>query len=209
MTLSVYQNETTDDIDFFPATFYSSAMPPPNFPLPPIVLDIPPPFGLAGLLPSSFSYRNIGEITDQGVEFSFDYRPSTYWSMFFNYSWQDEPETKGIDQVFLPNGNLIDPINQPPENRVNFGASYSGNRFFGNATVNYQDEAFWTDVLDSRFWGPTDSWTMVNLAVGVYLAGDKVTVSVKGQNAFDEEIQQHVFGDIIAQKITGQVTFRF
>jgi len=32
---------------------------------------------------------------------------------------------------------------------------------------------------------------------------------VIGANIFDEEVQQHVFGDIISRKITGQVGFHF
>ena len=69
------KTETTDAIDFLPAAFYTSAFPPPNFPLPPFVLDVPPPLGLQGLLPARFSYRNIGQITDTGVEFSWQVTP--------------------------------------------------------------------------------------------------------------------------------------
>ncbi len=204
-TLSLYRNETTDSIDFFPATFYSSQNPPPGWPLPPIILDL---LALAGSpLPASFTYRNIGEIVDQGAELSLDIRPSPTWSFFFNYSYQDEPDVEGIEQVQLPNGTIVEAVNIPPENRINAGASYSRGRFFVNANVNYADDAFWTDVLDSRFWGPTDSYTMVNLGAGVRLRGDRVTLSVNGQNIFDEDAQQHVFGDLISRKVIGQVLF--
>ncbi len=116
---------------------------------------------------------------------------------------------KGIDQEQLPNGQIVDAINIPPENRLNLGTAYDGPRFFANANVNYADDAFWTDVLDARFWGPTDSYTQVNVGVGVHLAGDRVTFSVTGQNVFDEDVQQHVFGDLIDQKISGQILLRF
>lgn len=208
-TLSAYRNETTDSVDFFPATFYTSSNPPPGFPLPPILLDIPPPLGLAGLLPSSFTYRNIGEVTDQGVELSLNWRPSLEWSAFLNYSWQDEPEVTGIEPVRLPSGEIVDGVNIPPEHRFNVGAAYSGKRFYVNAVANYVDEAFWTDVLNEVFWGPTDSYTSVGASLGVHLAGDRVTLSVSGTNVFDEDVQQHVFGDIIGRKITGQMLFRF
>ena len=112
-------------------------------------------------------------------------------------------------QVTLPNGTTRDPVNTPPEHRANLGLAYNGARFFVGGTANYVDDAFWTDVLDSRYWGPTDSYTQINLSAGVYLSGDRVTLSIIGQNIFDEEIQQHVFGDILRRKVTGQVLFRF
>ena len=209
VTLAVYHNETTGSQDFFQAAAYSCEIPPPGWPLPPIVLCIPPPLGLAGLLPAVFSYRNVGEVIDEGAELGIQWKPSPTWSAFMNYSYQADPDVTGIEPVLLPGGDLIEPVNVPPTNRFNVGGSYSGQRFFASAVVNYQDEAFWTDVLDSRFWGPTDAFTSVGLGAGVYLAGDKVTLSVNGTNVFDEEILQHIFGDIIGRKWTGQVRFRF
>ena len=100
------------------------------------------------------------------------------------------------------------PAFQPPEYRVNLGFAYTGNRWFYSANANYQDEAFWTDILDSRFWGPTDSFTAVNAGIGVRLS-EKMRLSVNGQNIFDEEVQQHVFGDIISRKIVGQIVINF
>ncbi len=74
--------------------------------------------------------------------------------------------------------------------------------------VNYVDEAFWTDVLDSRFWGPTDEYTSLNLTLG-YHFNDNITFSVVGNNITDERIQQHVFGDIISRRVTGNLRFSF
>ncbi len=199
VSLAAYRNETTDSIDFFTAAIYTSAFPPPNFPLPPFLLDVPPPFGLAGLLPAAFSYRNIGEIVDRGVEVGVTGTAGEGWNWFFNYSWQDEPEVTGIP---------IEQVNLPPENRFNAGLGYSGGRYFFNGNVNHQDEAFWTDVLDSRFHGPTEDFTQLNLAVGLRV-GDHATFQVNGQNVTDEDVQQHVFGDIIERKVTGQVTLDF
>ena len=57
--------------------------------------------------------------------------------------------------------------------------------------------------------GKTEAFTAVNLAVGFRLLDERMTLQVIGSNVFDEEIQQHYFGDIISRKITGQVGFRF
>lgn len=200
VSLSVYRNKTKDSQDFFTAGTYTAANPPPNFPLPRFVLAVPPPQGLAGVLPSLFSYRNIGETIDEGAELAVQWRAASPWSWSFNYSYQKDPEVKGIPK---------DQVNIPPESRANLTLGYDGGHYFGNANVNYQDEAFWTDVLDSRFHGPTDSYTQLNLSLGMRFAGDKVTVSVIGNNVTDERVQQHVFGDIISRKIIGQVLFNW
>ena len=195
-------------IDFYTESTYSAAFPPPNFPLPPFLLDVPPPQGLAGLLPATFNYRNVGKVTDRGVEFSYRYNPRTAWSFYFNGSWQDTPEVEGIDQEPMPDGTLIDPINQPPEWRFNGGLAYNADRWFFSANANYQDEAFWTDILNSAYWGPTESFTTVNAGLGVRL-GEKITLSVDGQNITDEDAQYHVFGDIISRKVTGRLVIEF
>ena len=37
----------------------------------------------------------------------------------------------------------------------------------------------------------------------------RLPVKVSSANVFDEDVQQHIFGDIISRKVTGQVGFRF
>ena len=209
-TVAVYRNETTDALDFFEAAAYTSTNPPLNWPLGLIAPPLPLfPAQLDGLLPAELSYRNIGEIVDEGVEISLNGRPSATLSWFLNYSYQAAPEVAGVDQVTLPNGTVRNTINDPPQNRFNAGISYDGGRYFVNANANYQDKAFWTDVLDSRFWGPTEAFTQVNVAAGLRFNEDQTIFSVNVQNAFDEEILQHVFGDLIPRKISAQLQFRF
>lgn len=195
-TLALYRNEREDETDFYAAQYYTAANPPPGWPLPAIFLNFPP---LAGALPAAFTYRNIGEKINKGVEVSLDIRPSTAWRFNLNYSYQDEPEVTGIN----PNE-----INLPPKNRFNAAVGYDSDKFFADATVNYVDEAFWTDVLDSRFWGPTDEYTALNLTLGYHFT-DNVTFSVVGNNITDERIQQHVFGDIISRRVTGNLRLSF
>lgn len=226
MTLSLYRNETADSVDFYTSGVYP--VDPTGLPSQPALLtDVTDASGMfvlctAGtelrncdpdgpgpspdlyaitrsMLPFTFSYRNIGEIVDRGAEFSVNTTINDQWSYFFNYSWQDEPDVTGI-----PQGE----INLAPTNRANLGFAYNAKRWFINGNVNYQDEAFWTDVLDSRFWGPTDSFTAVNASAGVRF-GELATVSLSAYNLTDEDMQQHVFGDIIGRRVVGQVMFHF
>ena len=46
------------------------------------------------------------------------------------------------------------------------------------------------------------------MSVGLHV-NDNITVSIQGQNVFDEEVLQHVFGDLLGRKITGQTVLRF
>ncbi len=203
VSLAVYRNEIEDSTDFFQPEAYTDTSPPPDWPL-----GLMTPAGtiplfssqLNGLFPSVASYRNIGEIVNEGIEFSINARPAPHWSLFANYTHQSDPETTGI-----PAGE----VNTPPNNRFNFGAAYDNGSYYVNGNLNYTDEAFWTDVLDSRFWGTTDSFTLVNLSVGARFNNDKVVVSLIATNLFDEEFQAHIFGDIIPRKITGEVRFSF
>ena len=214
-TLAVYRNETKDSIDFYASRFYGPGnLPPVGGPpgigvppeLVPCFLFAPGTFppcavvggGLAGVVPSNFSYRNIGKTTDQGVEISFQQRVGGSWSWFLNGSWQDRPAFEGVSS---------EDQNIPPEWRGNLGLSWDNGRFFWNTNVNYQDRAFWADVLTVRGW--TDAFTQVNTALGVRLLDESLTLQVIGANVFDEEVQQHIFGDIISRKVTAQLGLRF
>jgi hypothetical protein len=81
--------------------------------------------------------------------------------------------------------------------------------FLGSLNVSYQDEAFWQDVLDSRFHGTTEAFTQVNGAFGVRWPGDRVTTTIKFNNLLDEEIQSHVFGDILRRQVIGELRVQF
>lgn len=208
VTVSAYRNETTDSIDFYVAQFYG----PGNFPTPgptlpaPLIpcFGIPPgtsrlcPFGgLAGLVPSDYSYRNIGNTVDVGVELTAE-QDLGRWYWWGNISWQDDPEIEGADPI---------DINIAPEWRANFGAGQDFDSFFWNANVNYQDEAYWSDVLFAR--ATTDAFTQVNASIGWRFNEDRLTVQVTGQNLTDEAVQQHIFGDFLERRVEGQVSFSF
>lgn len=208
--VALYRNEIEDSIDFFVRDVYRAGnLPAPSATLPPTVIPcflFAPgtgpgacPFaGLSGLVPSDYSYRNIGTIVNRGVELSLE-RSMDAWRWFVNLSWQDEPEIGGgIDAV---------EINVAPAWRANLGLAHDSARRFWNVSINYQDEAYWADVLFAR--AATPSFTQVNAAVGWRLAADRVTFKVLAQNLFDETVQQHIFGDILERKIAGQVSIRF
>ncbi len=100
-------------------------------------------------------------------------------------------------------------MNLPPQNRFNAGFNYSQGHYLGNLSASWVDDAYWQDVLDARYAGPTKAYTQVNGAFGVKFAKDKVTTTLKVINLLNEEIQSHVFGDIIKRQVIGEVRVTF
>lgn len=203
VSAAFYFNETEDDILFTQVASYRATSPPPRWPLPPVVLDLlirGNAFGPGLGLPSLFSYQNFGTVKTKGLELGVDASVNPSVNVFANYSWQDDPEPEGFD---------ISELNLPPTHRFNAGLGFSHDRYLGTLSVHYQDGAFWQDVLDSRFHGPTDSYTLVNGSFGVRWAGDRFVTSIKVTNIGNEEIQQHVFGDVIKRQVVGELRVSF
>jgi len=197
VSAAVYWNNTDGSIAFTPVAFYSAASPPPGWPL-------PPAFVPANALPSRYTYLNLGTVKDKGVELGVDSAVNPYLNLFVNYSYQWMPEIEDF-----PAGVTINDVNWPAKNRFNVGANVNYMKWFGNVSVNYTDESYWQDVLDARFAGTTDAFTLLNAAIGYRWLNEKVVTSLKMTNIGNQEIQQHIFGDILRRQVVGEVRFGF
>jgi outer membrane receptor protein involved in Fe transport len=200
LSAAFYVNKAKNDILFTEvrSARYTASNPPPGWPLSPLV--IPAVTAGAGF-PALFTYQNFGKTTQKGLELGVDTPVARYLNVFANYSWQGKPEPTGFD---------ISELNLPAKNRYNLGASIAYARFLGNVSVSYSDSAFWQDVLDDRYHGTTDSYTLVNAGFGVkWGAGALITTSVKVTNLANQDIQQHVFGDVTKRQIVGELRVGF
>ena len=212
VTAAWFDNETKDDVFFTQVGSYRATNPPPGWPLPPFALELlycPPdpaagrtcPFGPGNGLPSAFSYRNFGKVRQKGIELGVDGAISKTLNGFVNYSYQPTPTAIGFP---------ASEMNLPPKNRFNVGLNYDHPRWLGNLAVSYQGRAFWQDVLDARYSGYTDAFTQVNLTAGVKIGDkDRYVLSLKIVNLFNEEIQQHIFGDIFKRQVSGELRVHF
>jgi outer membrane receptor for ferric coprogen and ferric-rhodotorulic acid len=153
-----------------------------------------------GSFPAQFTYLNFGKVMQRGIELGVDTSMNQYVNLFANYSWQGEPDPEGFD---------LGELNLPPENRFNIGAGFNYQRFLGNIAVSYSDDAFWQDVLDDRFHGTTESYTLVNGGFGVRWFNNQLTTSVKVINLGNSDVQQHVFGDIMKRQVVGELRVQF
>jgi outer membrane receptor protein involved in Fe transport len=202
VTASAYWNVTTDGMYFTPNAFYSPGAPPPGLPpqLVGVLAGLTPPV----LLPSQFIYLNLGTITDKGIELGVDAAVNPYLNVFTNYSFQAKPVATD-----LPLGTSIDDINWPAKNRFNAGFDFSRSRFLGNMALSYTGEAYWQDVLDARYAATTDAHTLVSGAFGIRWADRRVVTSVKVTNLLNEDVLQHVFGDVLKRQVVGEARVTF
>jgi len=197
---AIYLSDLHDPISNVPGQLYTSAHPPPGWPLPPFFLD------RLGL-PSELVTTNLGPVRNRGVELSLSHRFPGGVTAFANYSWQDDPEplasASGIPPY--PAGAL----SVPSHHRFNLGLTLDRGRFLGGVTLNYMSEAFWADVLSPSYWGPTPAHTLLGASVGMRLAENRLTLLLKGTHLLDEDVQYHVFGDIAKRSVVLQAKVRF
>jgi outer membrane receptor protein involved in Fe transport len=200
LSAAVYVNKTKNDIFFteVPNTRWTAANPPPAWPLPPAAITVATQG--AGF-PAQFTYLNFGKTTQKGVELGVDTPLNRFANLFVNYSYQAKPKPEGFD---------ISELNLPPKNRFNVGTSINYQRFIGNFSVSYSDDAFWQDVLDDRYHGTTEAYTLVNGSIGVkWGPKDRMTTTLKANNLANQNVQQHVFGDITKRQIVGELRVQF
>ena len=198
VTAAVYWNTIDDAIFFTQTARYTAANPPVTWPpqIPTFVLNLIPPPGL----PSLFSYQNLGTVHDKGIELGVDGVVNRYLNVNVNYSYQADPDVEGFDPS---------ETNFPANNRFNAGFNFNYGRYLGNFMVSYTGDAYWQDVLDQRFAGSTDAFTLVNLGFGVKWMQDRLVTSLKITNLANSEVQQHIFGDILKRQVIGELRYGF
>jgi outer membrane receptor protein involved in Fe transport len=182
--------------------FYGATNPPPGWPaqLGPLVWAfLVTQRGV--IVPSQFTYLNLGEVKSKGIELGIDGAITDTLSAFANYSFQADPEPTFPG---LTDEQALAEINIPAKHLFNLGASYVSNRLFGTVSVTRTTRAFWQDVLDSRFSGFTEPYTSLNLTIGMKFSGGRYAAALKATNLTNETIQQHVFGDIAKRQIAGE-----
>ena len=233
LTAAFYINDTTDSIDFTELQYYSTANPPANWNssltelqqfartlsavLPPgavapqtaalvgglaqnpaILIDLLGAFGVR--FPAALSYLNRGFTRNMGIEVGVNAAVTNRINTYVNYSWQAEPDVRDWD----PNQ-----YNIPSAHRFNAGIDARTNRMSASLSVNHTTEAFWSDVLTADFAGWTDPFTIVNANFGVKFADGRYNPRIQVMNLLNQEIQQHIFGDILKRQVMGQLHVSF
>ncbi len=199
LSAAFYVNKAKNDILFteVPNSRWTHLKPPPGWPISPLAIFAAT--NGAGF-PANFTYLNFGKTTQKGLELGVD-TSMKYANLFANYSYQATPE---------PDGFAISELNLPAKNRFNIGTGLNHQRFLANVSISYSGSAFWQDVLDDRYHGTTDAYTLVNAGFGVkWGRNDLLTTTIKATNLANQDVQQHVFGDVIKRQVVGELRFQF
>jgi len=195
VTAAVYRNVIHDNVVFFPVAFYGPSDPPANWPG--NAADVPP-FALT----KTFSFLNVGTVRNQGFELSAERRFAGGLAARAAYAYQADPRAKSnVAGVPLS-------VNRPPHHMASISADRHTDRWFAAASISYTGRAFWSDVLDPRFWGYTDAYTLAGGSVGLSVTRSTELV-LSGTNLLDRDVKQHVFGDTIGRKVSVEVRQRF
>ncbi|MCP3980913.1 MAG: TonB-dependent receptor [bacterium] len=176
---------------------------------------------LDGLIPATLGYSNAPfDVDDRGVEIGLTWDGPYGISTSLNYSWQDMPQTDGVDvseriDVFLEEsdsdtdidgdgivGDTAEIVNIPAEHRLSLSVQLNRPQWFAGVSADYVDETFWKDVLVPDFWGYVDDYTLVGLRVGRRFPKQGLKLTAQVTNLFDEEIQQHIYGNYIERRVT-------
>lgn len=200
LSVSYYVYNNKNNIQVIPIRFYGPENPPPGWPLPPAFV---PPF----TFPETLQYENVGGLRNQGFEIAVDHRLSDALKASANYSYQKDPEIREAEQGQIP--FPVTQLNFPATNRLNASLWYENSRYIANGSMSYVDSAFWNDILDLRFHGPTDSYTMLNALFGVKWMKGRVVSSIRMNNLLNKQVQEHIFGDFLGRSVTAELRFQF
>lgn len=167
---------------------------------------LPPPFGPVILPQRVATYLNLGPLRNRGVEISIEHRVSDRLRAFANYSRQARPSVlePGPRQIRFP----LNEVGVAPASRLNAGLSWNGERAFSSLSLAHASRGFWNDVLNEPYFGYTRAYTLLDGAAGVRLMSDRVALSLRGTNLLDQEVQQHVYGDLLRRSLRVEVRLR-
>jgi len=150
-------------------------------------------------------YNNLGTVVSKGFELGVDRELTDIFSGFMNYTFQADPipSFPGFTEE-----QALKEINIPSKHQFNAGVSWITNRVYGTFSVTHASEAFWQDVLDARYSGTTPPYTSVNMTAGVKFQDGRYSLALKITNLGNQQIQQHIFGDILKRSVVGEFKVR-
>ncbi len=197
-----YYNHLENEILFTQTANWPASTPPPGWPAGPIAW--------AGLiaseaLPQAYSYANLGTEINKGIELGADTSISRTFNVYGNYSFQAQPEPNFPG--FTAAAALAE-VNLPAKNRFNVGAGFTNKQWLASLSASYSQKAFWQDVLDARYHGFTNAFTMVNASLGTKWDSGRYQATVKVTNLLNQQIQEHIFGDVFKRQVIGELTVR-
>jgi outer membrane receptor protein involved in Fe transport len=151
--------------------------------------------------PKTYTYRNLGDVKNKGIELGLDGVLSSNATAFVTYAYQAEPVPSFPG---LSDTQALAEINLPSKHLFSIGMTGNYKRAYGTISVSHASEAFWQDVLDARYSGYTKPYTSVNFTIGTKWSDGRYGLALKATNIANQSIQQHIFGDIIKRMVVAE-----
>jgi iron complex outermembrane receptor protein len=141
------------------------------------------------------SYTNFGKVDTQGADIALNYYVTDHWMIDASYSWFDfdVKQQRAGDQL-LPNS---------PENKVNAGVTYTGDKFAGSVKYRWVDGFPWAAGI---FVGEVPSYNVFDLSAS-YRFTPNWELGLDVTNLLDEEHWQSFGGDVLKRRALAHVTF--
>jgi outer membrane receptor protein involved in Fe transport len=194
VSASAYYNSTNGFVRFYETESYGPNAPPPGWPLP--VEFVP-------AVPRTLTWLNVGSVRNRGIELTGRVELARGISTRASYTFQDAPKATGADPRYPLQ------LNRQPKNMASAGLIYQGKEWNGSVDTSYVGAAYWSDVLDARFWGTTSSFVLLNAKVAYPLPGVRAQLALSGTNLLDRRIKQHVFGDIYRRHVSAELEVKW
>jgi outer membrane cobalamin receptor len=190
VSASAYYNSTNGFVRFYETESYGPHAPPPGWPLP--VEFVP-------AVPRTLTWLNVGTVRNRGMELTGRVELPHGISTRASYSFQDTPTATKTDPRYPLQ------LNRQPKHMASAGLIYQGQQWSGSVDTSYVGDAYWSDVLDARFWGTTSSFGLLNARVVYPLPRVSAQLALSGSNLLDRRIKQHVFGDIFRRHVSAEL----
>jgi iron complex outermembrane receptor protein len=141
------------------------------------------------------SYTNFGKVDTQGADIALNYYVSDRWLVDASYSWFDfDVKQQAVGDRLLPNA---------PENKVNLGLTYTGDKAAGSVKYRWVDGFPWAAGI---FVGDIPSYSVVDLSAS-YRLTPNWELGVDVSNLLDKEHWQSFGGDLLKRRALAHVTF--
>ncbi len=194
VSASAYYNSTNGFVRFYETESYGPNAPPPGWPL---------PVELVPAVPRTLTWLNAGRVRNRGIELTGRVELPYGLSTRASYTFQDAPKATGTDPRYPLQ------LNRQPKQMASAGLIYQSEEWNGSVDTSYVGEAYWSDVLDARFWGTTPSFVLLNARVAYPLPRVSMQLALSGTNLLDRRIKQHVFGDILRRHVSAELQVRW
>ena len=132
-----------------------------------------------------YEKQNAGKATTKGVEIEAEQKFADGLTLFANYTYTDAKITENSIKPETVGKKLTD----VPETMYNLGASFEKGAFFGSIVGRYVGKRYSSDTntdTTENVFGSYDPYFVTDIKVA-YKITDNVTLSLSGDNIFDED----------------------